>query len=684
MKRTIIIFLFLFLQSTAFAASYYVSPSGAGSTCSSNSPCTLATGLGKSLVDDDQLVLKNGTYTGISLTVPWSGTSGHPIIIKAENEGQAIVDGNNITIPLNIVGTSGSHKTDITVEGIVFKNSSDSVVRVKYADRITLRRVSAYNAPATGNVHVFDLWYVTRSLFEDCAASGYGRVMYNVLDSSYVTLRRCWGAAVYNPDGSDVVQIYGSSNCIVENCVGTIASPSAISAGVYLQNKHYNAPGNNNKIYGNVMRNMVWATFLIQSEQHNIHGNEFKNNVGIGNIGVYQLGDSNFAFTNNTILSGDARGGYYIHSWIDSGYVLDADWYINSTVKNNVFKNNGSYEYGIYVSNTSRIQSFTHTYNDISGFETTYWNTTAGTGEVTTTPTFNTATYGDGAYLMYPTNLTAAGEGGTSMGAKVLYRYVDGAITTDALWPWPMEDRIMNETGISVTYESGGGIWKTLDGVYVGLPPSPLSKLNWSLLYVDSQETVGEDGKAINAFDGYNNTFWHSQWYGASPEHPHEIQINLGGSYNISQFKYLPRQDGEVNGTIAGYEFYTSTDASNWTLQASGTWASTTTEKTVSFTTATARHVKLKTISEINSNAWASVAEISIIGTLDSVPAPTYGSIVGSIGIVVGGTSTIGMATGITGAIGVVVGISSPYGVGFGAGTDSTNETYTGAFGTIW
>jgi hypothetical protein len=29
-----------------------------------------------------------------------------------------------------------------------------------------------------------------------------------------------------------------------------------------------------------------------------------------------------------------------------------------------------------------------------------------------------------------------------------------------------MEDRIKAETGHSVTWESGGGFWKTLDGVY--------------------------------------------------------------------------------------------------------------------------------------------------------------------------------------------------------------------------
>ncbi len=36
-------------------------------------------------------------------------------------------------------------------------------------------------------------------------------------------------------------------------------------------------------------------------------------------------------------------------------------------------------------------------------------------------------------------------------GARLSYRYIDGVITTQPLWPWPMEDQIKNELGYSVT-----------------------------------------------------------------------------------------------------------------------------------------------------------------------------------------------------------------------------------------
>jgi hypothetical protein len=81
-------------------------------------------------------------------------------------------------------------------------------------------------------------------------------------------------------------------------------------------------------------------------------------------------------------------------------------------------------------------------------------------------PSFDTATYGRGAYLIGSPALAGAGEGGARMGARIVHRTIDGVLTTEPLWPWPMEDRVFQETGVSVTWEVNGGLWKTLSGVY--------------------------------------------------------------------------------------------------------------------------------------------------------------------------------------------------------------------------
>ncbi len=140
---------------------------------------------------------------------------------------------------------------------------------------------------------------------------------------------------------------------------------------------------------------------------------------------------------------------------------------------------------------------------------------------------------------------------------------------------------------------------------------------NWSLLFVDSEELVGENGAAVNAFDGDVNTIWHTQWRGGSPAHPHEIRIDLGQFYDIDGFRYMPRQNGGINGTIGQYEFYVSSDGVNWGVPvATGTFANDATEKEVLFGTTTGRYIRLRALSEVNGNPWASMAEINVMGIM--------------------------------------------------------------------
>ncbi|MBI4687472.1 MAG: discoidin domain-containing protein [Nitrospirae bacterium] len=157
--------------------------------------------------------------------------------------------------------------------------------------------------------------------------------------------------------------------------------------------------------------------------------------------------------------------------------------------------------------------------------------------------------------------------------------------------------------------------------ITVGNPSSggAISKSNWRLIYVDSQESVGEDGLAANAFDNNPATFWHTKWYGENAPLPHEIQIDLGGTYDIEGFRYLPRQDGEANGNIGQYEFYISKDGNNWgSLISTGTFANTSAEKEVRFTKTTGKYIRLRALTEVNGNPWTSIAELSVIGGLSS------------------------------------------------------------------
>jgi hypothetical protein len=151
-----------------------------------------------------------------------------------------------------------------------------------------------------------------------------------------------------------------------------------------------------------------------------------------------------------------------------------------------------------------------------------------------------------------------------------------------------------------------------------GTKPPPYgataSRLKLKVVKVDSEETAGEDGKGANAVDGDASTFWHTQWQDTSPNHPHEIIIELSAPASIKGFTYLPRQDDQVNGTIKDYEFYLSNDGKDFGQPVKkGTLGEGKERKTVTFDAKQARFIKLKALSEINDQAWTSAAEIGLI-----------------------------------------------------------------------
>jgi lysophospholipase L1-like esterase len=143
-----------------------------------------------------------------------------------------------------------------------------------------------------------------------------------------------------------------------------------------------------------------------------------------------------------------------------------------------------------------------------------------------------------------------------------------------------------------------------------------ISQSGWTLQSVDSEETQVCCYQATNAFDGNASTMWATRWSSASPAPPHEIQINLGATYSLTGFRYLPRQDGQTEGRIATYEFYVSTDGTTWgTAVATGTFANNATEKQVAFTAKTGRYVRLRAMTSVSNAPWTTAAELNVVGT---------------------------------------------------------------------
>ncbi len=146
---------------------------------------------------------------------------------------------------------------------------------------------------------------------------------------------------------------------------------------------------------------------------------------------------------------------------------------------------------------------------------------------------------------------------------------------------------------------------------FAGLPPT-----GWKVVAVDSQETDGGDNGAAHAIDGNSSTYWHTRW-NDDLRLPHFITVDMGTSHRIGGFTYLPRQDGNPNGTIENYRFETSMDGTNWTTNiVSGRFANIRNNPSlqqVTFAPVDSRFFRFTALREVNGGGWTSAAEISVL-----------------------------------------------------------------------
>ncbi|GIG56888.1 non-hemolytic phospholipase C [Longispora fulva] len=159
------------------------------------------------------------------------------------------------------------------------------------------------------------------------------------------------------------------------------------------------------------------------------------------------------------------------------------------------------------------------------------------------------------------------------------------------------------------------GAPSTSDPAFGTATPVP-GPLPVTVTYFDSQETVGENGAAVNAVDGNPATIWHTQWSSATAPLPHELQLDAGASKSLTGLTYTPRQDGGSNGRVGQYEIATSVDGTTWTVAATGTFPDTAAAKTVTFATAVnGRYVRFRALTEAgNRGPWTSAAAVTPLG----------------------------------------------------------------------
>jgi hypothetical protein len=415
----------------------------------------------------DSLILHDGLYANSQLHVNGiRGTQAAPITIQAEHDGKAIIDGAGTAVHVIEVNNSSY----VVINGLVARNAApdkDVVNVTDQSDHITIRRVTAYNA-GSGNAHVFDVTSgSTNVLIEDCAGWGQGRYIFLAYHSTNVTFRRTWARwttqSNFSPAPRACYGIYGSSNVTLENPICTHDIPDHSSDDYFTATwiTTDGPPEDNAKILGAMFFDN-WEGIWVNGESGNntqVINSFFENTKRQGAFNTTTPhGDAIMWGTNN-----GSGGGVDTSTFVNNEVGFSKNTSQNPTLTNSVFVNN-------ILAGVAGDP--THSSLDFFGNGDT--GTTLGKTDKQVNPGYNVAKYGTGAYLFIPPNspLKKAGQGGSDIGANIIYRYQDGVLTNQPLWPWPMEDRIAAETGMSVTWESNGGFWKTLDGVY---PPNSSS-----------------------------------------------------------------------------------------------------------------------------------------------------------------------------------------------------------------
>lgn len=141
----------------------------------------------------------------------------------------------------------------------------------------------------------------------------------------------------------------------------------------------------------------------------------------------------------------------------------------------------------------------------------------------------------------------------------------------------------------------------------------PIDRKNWKIIYCDSEEMDGENRSAKNAIDGNPDTFWNNRYKKSGTPHPHEIIIDMGKTYTISGFAYLPTM--YCSGRIKDYEFYVSSDGTFGDPFLQAAFPGDFVEKIVQFKDrVTCRFIKIRTLSDTDGWSFANIAELNVFG----------------------------------------------------------------------
>lgn len=499
------------------AATYYAAASGgsSGNPGSYASPWTLNYGVTQ-VAAGDTLILKDGTYTQRLNLSNKHGAGGSPITFRGESfSGVSFQGGTGTAWPAANIAVVNS--SNLTFEDMRLYDPYNGNVMIYASTNITMRRILARRPQndsnvSGGNHHCFLSTDLSGSrsktnLFEDCIALEFHRHGFSLGGSDYSTVRRCYydtygrtysNGAVNNSEGTTS---YGANFTTMENNYGYRSeyvgmSVNATATATADGAKHYGCivlttlrsgitPNSRSTTSAGFITNSVYQDCVVLDRLNSLSGkyrSESAFQAWHGDIicftNCFAQSHSFAAFESTQdsfFWDADRHAAIWdpalrtknfqtlINNCVavgsSTGFLMSRDLGASTTPEPYL---------GVHTTRFTNNTSFNNNNHLIIG--SAPYVVVTQSGFSTADPGYDTATYGDGAYLMRAPNQPARG-------ARVTHQYIGGILTTNRLWPWPMESEILAEIGYSPTWFTNGGLWKTLDDVYEEIephePPAP-------------------------------------------------------------------------------------------------------------------------------------------------------------------------------------------------------------------
>lgn len=446
-------------QVSGGGRTFFISPSGndAYPGNSAAQPWLTFSKAWSQLQPGDTLVVRDGIYKQDLSPPPLkSGKEMAPITVRAENDGMAFIDGETVRPTLALRGSAylvfEGLKIGNGLEGSLSMSSSTGKIATGVAAHHNIvRRVGVFGSKLLkGNVKAVSISGGSHhNLLEDMWVWGKGRYsveLYgegnggDLLDAPYNTLRRIvirhdphYVAEARSPQAG--LAVYGANNNIIENVVTLDGIQRPVDTesdrGNFYLTSHSPNTVNNNKLLGNIGLNGNGVGLNMDADLSN--GNVFENNVMWNHTST------------GVSLSKEAQNNVYDRitsssTKQDAGSTAFYQGGKGTVLRNSLLMNARSYG----VKQGPDNKSMTATYNYF------YGNAANDCESCGTLDATNDMTHRDPMvrYIVRQevgSPLKGTGSGGVDRGATVLYRYRDGALTTEKLWPWPNEERIRQD-----------------------------------------------------------------------------------------------------------------------------------------------------------------------------------------------------------------------------------------------